>query len=43
MGFNYTVVHYPSIKKRDVFLMRERGEIELDPRWEKQFNEWVIK
>jgi hypothetical protein len=42
-GWTFRLMEVPAMPKYMVFEMRDRGEITLEPRWEKQYQEWRSK
>lgn len=42
-GFTFELVEVPWIKKTSVFRMRNENVVTLNPKWEKQYQNWLIK
>lgn len=41
-GWRYSFEVVPQMNKEEVFLLRDNGDIQLDSKWERQFQQWRI-
>lgn len=43
LGWKYLIVEMNTLPKTELFYMRSKYEISLDPKWERQYQTWMMK